>query len=89
MTHYTVDYSGLTEQEKRSQAVADLRSYLGSHFDSIQNVASTTPPPTQHAFRVQCSLFLGVEGYPVEVLYDQIWGEGAWDEAEPEPDEDE
>ena len=89
MTHYTVDYSGLTEQEKRSQAVADLRRYFGSRFDYIITKAGLCPPPTQHTFRAQCSLFLGIEGYPVEVLYDLVWGEGAWDEAEPEPDEDE
>lgn len=89
MTHYTRNYSGLTEQEKRSRAIADLKSYLGEDkYKHLVDIASKMPPYTKLRFEIECSMFLGIEGYPVEVFYDEIWGEGAWDEAASEEEEE-
>ena len=81
MTHYTRDYSGLTEQEKKSRAIADLKTYLGKKYNYLVNTVGKMPPYAPRRFEFDCNMFLGIEGYPVGVLYDEIWGEGAWDAA--------
>jgi hypothetical protein len=73
VTHYTKDYSNLSDEEKRTEALADIREYLGSaQFNKITRSMRSQPKPTPHLWRFIAS-FAGVQGYPAEVWYEHIW----------------
>lgn len=76
MTHYIVDYSSLTPQEKYAQAYADIIDYMGGKkFDQIVADFRQYPPMSVEALAMYLSI-AGVQGYPVSVMHDFIWPYG-------------
>lgn len=86
MTHYEIDYSQFSsEEEKEAKAMADLRDWFGAKrfevinagFEDYKN-SKLDEKTILRSFNVACN-FAGVEGYPVEVWYNSIFGKGEWE----------
>lgn len=76
MTHYDVDYSALTPQEKFNKAIADIKDYMGEErYAKVVSLFKLHPPIALEVFHLQMS-FAGVQGYPVVAMYDEIWPYG-------------
>ena len=70
MTHYNVDYSGLTGQAKQDKAIEDVKGYLGTkQFVKVCN-DPLVKTLTKEQFMFQCSMFVGISGYPAEAFAD-------------------
>lgn len=78
MTHYTVDYSKMTPNEKHRQALCDIEDFLGAvrfagmYMDFTRVRDEEGYIPTLDAFHMIMS-FAGVRGYPATALYNEIW----------------
>lgn len=75
MTHYTTDYSKIPEQEKAAKALKDIRAYLGDErFEQVEGIFRKEGPIDIRSFAFNCSMFLGIEGYPVTVWHESLYG---------------
>lgn len=74
--HYTVDYSGLSEQKKQDKAIADIIAYLGQDkFDAITVELKKYIADGAQLVHVQFQLsFVGIQGYPVTAWYEYCGG---------------
>lgn len=80
MSHYDVDYSGLTPQHKHKKALVDIVDYLGEErFHRVNahyhELASKGVILTRDQFAHHLSI-AGVSGYPVSAWYAEIWPYG-------------
>lgn len=76
MTHYDIDYSGLTPQAKYEKAIHDIKDYMGEErYNKVVGLYKEIRPISLEVFRLQMS-FAGVQGYPVVAMYDEIWPYG-------------
>lgn len=76
MTHYDIDYSTMSEPQKSTEALQDIINYLGvPRFQDLTQLFRREYPasPDIERFTFQCA-FAGVQGYPVLVWYEHIWG---------------
>jgi hypothetical protein len=76
MTHYTVDYSDCTPQDKYKRALGDVIDYMGTVKFSKMVYAFRQHPeiPVDHlAFYLSLG---GIQGYPVQALHDHFWPYG-------------
>jgi len=73
MSHYTIDYSKITDpKEKRIKATQDIKDYIGAaKFLAVSRDILKDPIPRK-SFIVQLSLFAGIEGYPAEAWADLL-----------------
>lgn len=77
MSH-TIDYSNLPEGTyKQKKAMDDIRNYLGSSFFKMHEAvkAEVRKGMTIDSLRVQCSMFIGIEGYPVQAWFATVQDE--------------
>lgn len=76
MTHYNIDYSGMSDIDKHNKAIADIKDYMGDkRFDMLTELFKeqfAAEQPTLEHFELMCS-FSGVGGYPVKAWYNYIW----------------
>lgn len=74
----TFDYTNLPEPEKAAKALADIKFYLGDeHFERAEGLFRPNAGLDFESFVFNCSLFLGIEGYPVRVWYESLFGKKA------------
>lgn len=76
MSHYDIDYSGLTPQQAHEKALQDIQDYMGSErYAKLTALLSADKPTSLEHFRITAS-FAGVQGYPVRAWHDAIWPYG-------------
>lgn len=77
MARYNVNYTeqvGNDETAKRRTALSDIRSYLGpKQYKKLTAEFRKESKLSLEQFASQLGLFLGIEGYPVIVWYEEIW----------------
>lgn len=66
MTHYDVDYAGLTGDAKVQKALADITAYIGE--DRFKTLVLIADRDGEEATRFGLEVMLGVSGYPVEAF---------------------
>ena len=72
--HYETKYD-TDKPEAKEKAMADIKSYLDDRYDTIVGqLTADTPVPTFESFEFSCGMFLGIEGYPVKVWYEELFG---------------
>lgn len=67
MTHYTIDYSGLSNREKDSKALQDVKDYLGDRFPILEEILLDKEGHTLKGCEISIS-FAGIQGPPVFAL---------------------
>ena len=74
MSHYEIDYSGLTGLELQAKALQDVVDYLGREMYAklVAELRIEAPMPYK-AFSFQLAVFVGIEGPPARALYNHIW----------------
>lgn len=76
--HQITDYSELLEPERSRAALEDIKGYLGDeHFKRAEGIFRDNAPLDFASFAFNCSVFLGIEGYPVRVWYEALFGKKA------------
>lgn len=73
---HTIDYTTIPDLEMReAKALEDLEFWFGGtrRFLSLTCKLRREPKPTLEQFKIWAS-FAGVQGYPVEIWYKEIWG---------------
>ena len=75
MTHYNINYNGLTSMEIERQAVQDCKDYLTPEkFDEITRLARLERPQMgEQQWRIMCAFMIGIEGPPVGAWYRHIF----------------
>lgn len=68
--HYEIDYNNLEEPAKSEKALKDIQDCLGGkrQFNKVTKAITGMPKKTIIA---SLSLFVGIEGYPAQVLADK------------------
>jgi len=78
----TIDYSALSGSEKSTKAVNDCKEYLSTK-QYIALSDALRMGATKRDFEIGCG-FLGIQGYPVDALYEYMNAEIAavdeWEE---------
>lgn len=78
MSHYDIDYAGMSYLDARAKALQDCRDWLGALPDGTDSVSALIEdcrkelPVPKNVWRLHMSL-VGIQGYPVWVLYDECW----------------
>lgn len=73
MSHYDVDYSGMSEADKVKKALADVAEWFGVvRFNKICLVMAKEKAPSRVSFAYQVSIG-GVQGFPVHAWYEHMW----------------
>ena len=75
MSH-EIDYSNLTDREKREKALTDLRNWSSCvNWDNVfKDVSKFAPTPENaKAIAFQFHMFLGVSGYPITAMLAECW----------------
>ena len=80
MTHYIVRYEDMTPQAKHEKALADIADYMGlnryvSFVQECVRARDSGYNPSRDAWHMMLS-FAGIEGYPCDALYAEIWPYG-------------
>lgn len=76
MTHYNVNYAGLTDVEKSAKALQDIKDYLGEDkFESTTEIMRNGMIPYEQ-FTMAMMFMAGIEGYPVKAWYEHVYGAG-------------
>ena len=73
--HTTIDYSKLEEPAKSEKAIADIIEYLG--MDRYEKVVKSIQGQPKKDILMGLSLFVGIEGFPAQVLADRYCAESA------------
>ena len=76
MTSFTRDYS--KSDDPKADALADIQFYLGDGYEKAAKKLRDFPDVRM--FQTACWL-LGIEGLPIAVWYDHLFGLGKWDQA--------
>lgn len=78
MTHYDIDYSKLSEAEKQSKAIDDIKDYMGiekfNHVYSQFVELHKVKPMTEETLGFYLML-AGISGYPVKAWFNLIESE--------------
>lgn len=73
MSHYTINYNGLSPQARHDKAIADIIEYMGAErYAKLTLMFSERSPMTMSHFEFACS-FAGVQGWPVRAWYSECW----------------
>lgn len=75
MSHYTIDYSNMTEAQQEEQAMEDIVSYLGEERFGIVELAlkaAIADGCTEQQVCMSLALFVGVDGLPARVWYKRL-----------------
>jgi len=73
--HYDIDYSTLSEEEKKKKAIEDIIEYMGEErFNTLTKSLKDHPSLTLDKFSMYVHI-AGVQGYPVKVWYDYCFPE--------------
>lgn len=76
MTHYDVDYSGMTPQAMHEKCLADCEEYLGAErYRSIIAHLRLMTPRSVDALALMLSM-AGIQGAPVRAIHDEAWPYG-------------
>jgi hypothetical protein len=76
--HYTISYNALTPNAAHAKALNDIVQYLGGkRFGELHKLFCNLRDtegwlPTREGFRMHLA-FAGIEGYPCDVWYAEIW----------------
>ena len=83
MSHYIINYAGLSEQEAHDKAIADIKDWLGEDrylkiTEGCKTAVDIDGNPSVLTWRQwRYAMFLsGIEGYPLKVWYKEIWPNG-------------
>lgn len=74
------NYRGLSDAEAESAAIKDIKEYLGEErFNAVtvllvEDCKENGEPIPLERFAQGCSLLMGIEGYPVKVWYELVFG---------------
>ena len=83
MSHYDISYVNLAPDAKRSQAIQDIKDYLGDdRYNELTDLIHQhyQLPPNLEKFRMAVSMS-GIQGYPVVAWHEVLWPGGAGDAA--------
>ncbi len=73
--HTTINYAGLTEDQKKTKAIEDIKDFRGAKwYDDMTELFRAGRKYTYEQFALAASIG-GIQGYPVKVWYDIIWPE--------------
>lgn len=67
----SINYSALDETAKETKALEDVKFYLGDGYERICGHLREVTHYESFAFALS---FVGVQGYPVRVLYNHLHG---------------
>jgi hypothetical protein len=73
---YTIDFTGLAQEQKATQAIAAAEAYLGDRFAGIIEMFTQAIEAGELTTRKHVHLgmsFAGVRGYPVEAIIEKYW----------------
>ena len=71
--HVIEDYSGLSVEQQRQRALADLRDFFGE--ERFEEVSKSFPKPKMsYALFDKWACFAGVQGLPVRFWYEYVYG---------------
>ena len=74
MSHYEIDYAGLDARTLQQKAVADCRAYLGEEFfTKLEAECQASAPIPYRQWEILLEFNLGIEGPPVQMLYNHMW----------------
>lgn len=74
MTHYTINYEGLSEIEKHNKAIQDIKDYLGeAKFDEVTAIVKNSPKPYNLEQFLLAVSFAGIQGYPAKAWYNHCY----------------
>lgn len=68
MSHYDIDYSGLTEEQKYTKALQDCKVYLGAKI--YKQLLPCLVGHTLDSARIALS-FAGIQGYPAKAMWQE------------------
>lgn len=76
MTHYTIDYEGLTAKQIQDKAIKDIQDYLGpKEYKRIYKALKKCGYiPSFNEFSMACWM-LGIQGIPVRQFYNFCYPE--------------
>lgn len=72
MTHYDVNYSGLSPNDAHNQAIKDIIDYMGEEKYNDLTQQFRAFELNLDAFRMYVS-FAGIQGFPVERWYNEVY----------------
>lgn len=73
MSHVIEDYSGLSVEQQRQKALADLRGFFGE--ERFEKVSKSFPEAKMSYSRfAEWADFAGVQGLPVRFWYEYVYG---------------
>lgn len=80
MSHYIVRYEDMTPQQKHDKAIADIVDYVGAarYAKLYRDMCAARDDgymPSREAWHMMLS-FAGIQGYPCDALYAEIWPYG-------------
>ena len=71
--HNTISYAHLPEDQKKREALKDIREWLGTRkYNQLVKEFRWHKPMPLEQFTGLCSI-AGIQGYPVKVWYEEIW----------------
>ena len=68
--HYEIDYTKLEEPAKSEKALKDIEQYLGGKRQMNKVIKGIKGQPKKSII-MGLSMFVGIEGYPAQVLADK------------------
>ena len=72
MSHYTIDYAEVPQEQKAARAIADIKDYLGvEQFDKTTKALreAIADGCTEDQVLMSLAVFVGVQGLPARVWY--------------------
>jgi hypothetical protein len=74
MTHYNINYAGLSQAEADHKAMEDIVNFHGQvRVDEIQKMFRAMPEPLSLNEFAMAISFIGIKGYPCEAWHRRIW----------------
>lgn len=77
MSHYNIDYSGMSDIDKHNKAIMDIKDWMGDErfnklTEAFRNEYKGKDQPSLEKAELMMS-FCGVQGYPCKAWYNVIW----------------